>query len=251
MKTALTQEEGNSAGSFPTTRWGLILGGKGPGPEDYARKPLGEICQMYWRPVLTFIRRQGYAAAEAQDLTQDFFVTILEGKILHSADPGRGRFRCLLLRSLKNFLIDAAIRGRTQKRGGSATFVQWDDWNENALGQTNGAAPESLFDVGWAVTIAEEALRRLAEECESQGHGELYRVLSPYLDADRAETCYRTLSVQLGVDQKLLKRLLHEFRKRFRTLLREEVEKTMGDDADVEDEIRYLCAALSSIRPNE
>jgi hypothetical protein len=43
-----------------------------------------------------------------------------------------------------------------------------------------------------------------------------------------------------------VKRLLHEFRARYRGLLREEVSKTIENEADIDDEIRYLCSALSA-----
>jgi DNA-directed RNA polymerase specialized sigma24 family protein len=204
---------------------------------------------MYWRPIFGFICRQGYSASEAQDLTQDFFIVLLEGKLLVSADPNRGRFRSLLLKSLKNFLIDARIKTRRLKRGGGLEFVPWNDWSSDSLHWANGSKScpaETFFDVGWAATIAEEALRRLREECESKGHRRFYEALSNYLDADRADICYRNLAIQLGVSEKSVKRLMHEFRKRFRTLLREEVGKTLNDQGDLEDEIRYLCAALSS-----
>jgi RNA polymerase sigma-70 factor (ECF subfamily) len=219
-------------------------------PEQCAREPLGELCQIYWRPIFGFIRRQGYNAPEAQDLTQDFFIVILEGKLLSSADPSRGRFRSLLLKSLKNFLIDARIKTRRQKRGGGVEFVPWDDWSSDSqkwATSRESCPAETLFDLRWAATIAEEALRRLREECESKGNRQLYEALSPYLDADRTEISYRSVAIQLKMPEKPIKRLIHQFRKRFRTLLREEVAKTIENPDDIEDEIRYLCAALSSV----
>jgi DNA-directed RNA polymerase specialized sigma24 family protein len=218
-------------------------------PKQYARESLGELCQIYWRPIFGFIRRQGYSAPQAQDLTQDFFIMILEGKLLCSADPSRGRFRSLLLKSLKNFLIDARIKTRRHKRGGGVEFVPWNDWSSDSLHWANVRAScpaETLFDVRWAATVAEEALRRLREECESKGHRELYKAFSHYLDADRTEISYRHLSVLLSMPEVSVKRLMHEFRKRFRTLLREELGKTLENPADAEDELRYLCAALAS-----
>jgi RNA polymerase sigma-70 factor (ECF subfamily) len=199
---------------------------------------------MYWRPIVGFISREGYSAPEAQDLAQEFFLAVLEGKLLNSATPSRGRFRSLLLKSLKNFLIDAKIKAGRRKRGGDAVFVALQDWDSD---MPASCSPETLFDVRWAVTIAEEAVRRLREECESKGRRNLYEVLSQYLDADRKEISYRVISAQLGIPEKTVKNLIHEFRKRFRSLLREEVGKTVRNPAEVEDEIRYLCGALASL----
>jgi RNA polymerase sigma factor (sigma-70 family) len=214
---------------------------------------LAQLCQIYWRPIFTFIYRRGYTAQDAQDLTQDFFLRIMEGKFLQSADPKRGRFRSLLLRSLKNFLIDAAVKNRRQKRGGQVQFVSWEKWMKDAPTQLSLSAtamdtspPEALFDAGWAATIAEEALRRLRLECESKGRRRVYAVLHPHLASERSEICYEELSAALGVPELSVKSLLHHFRTRYRALLREEVAKTVETEANVDDEIRYLCATLSA-----
>lgn len=178
---------------------------------------------------------------------------IMEGSFLQSADPKRGRFRSLLLRSLKNFLIDAAVKRRRHKRGGQVQFVSWEKWMADAPPQLSlsaaamDASPaETLFDAGWAAAIAEEALRRLRLECESKGRRRVYVVLQPYLTSERSEICYEALSRALGVPELSVKSLLHHFRVRYRTLLREEIAKTVETDANVDDEIRYLCATLSA-----
>lgn len=198
---------------------------------------------MYWRPVLGFISRQAYSPSEVQDLVQDFFLAVFQGKLVNSATPVRGRFRSLLLKSLKNFLIDAKITAGRRKRGGGFAFVSLEDLHADI---PTSCSPEAFFDIQWALTIAEEAVRRLREECESKGQRWLYEALVPYLDIDRREICYRTISAQLRLPEKTVKQLLHQFRKRFRGLLKEEVAKTVEDSADVDDEIRYLCEALAS-----
>ena len=75
---------------------------------------------------------RGYSIEDAQDLTQDFFVTILKNDWLQHADRNRGRFRSLLLRSLQNFLINAAEKTHAHKRGGDVEFISWDDWMAEA-----------------------------------------------------------------------------------------------------------------------
>ena len=238
---------------FHTTRWSLIRQRRPPGARSQVDPGLAQLCQIYWRPIFSYIYRRGYSAPDAQDLTQDFFLMIMDGKLLQSADPTRGRFRSLLLRSLDNFLIDAADRRRRHKRGGQVQFVSWEIWMVDAPAQLHlspaaleSAPPEALFDAGWAAAIAEEALRRLRLECESKGRRRVYEVLHVYLTADRAEICHEQLSRALGVPEPSVKSLLHHFRKRYRSLLREEIAKTVESAANVDDEIRYLCATLSA-----
>ena len=57
---------------------------------------------------------------------------------------------------------------------------------------------------------------------------------------------YANLSAVLGVAETAVKNQLHIMRQRYRWLLRDEVAHTVENSADVEDEIRYLCAALAA-----
>ena len=246
-------ESKGSLTHFVTTRWSLIRQRYGPGTRSQVDPALSQLCQIYWRPIFTFLYRRGYSAPDAQDLTQDFFLMIMDGNLLQLADPKRGRFRSLLLKALKNFLIDRAAKSQRHKRGGRVEFVSWEKWMSEAPAQLvlpaaamESAAPEALFDAGWAAAIAEEALRRLRLECESKGRRRVYEVLHRYLASERAEICYEDLSRALGVPEPSVKRLLHHFRKRYRSLLREEVAKTVESESNVDDEIRYLCATLSA-----
>ena len=127
MKSDGTVDLSSSSKEFNTTRWSIVLS-CGDSAEDKAHAALSQLCRTYWRPIFTFICRRGFSVSDAQDLTQDFFVMILKGHLLHYADPGRGRFRSLLLKSLQNFLIDANTKRKAWKRGGGVNFVSWDDW---------------------------------------------------------------------------------------------------------------------------
>ena len=254
MKSVAAVRTGSERPQFATTRWTLILRNQATDAECPARDALAQLCQIYWRPIFTFICRHGYPVPDAQDLTQDFFMMILEDKFFASADPDRGRFRCFLLKSLKNFLIDAEIKRHRHKRGGDFAFVSWEELMAEAPSQllisaraVESCPAETLFDLRWAASVAEQALRRLREECESQGHRRTYEALRDYLTADRTEISYEHLSEILGVSTSTVKRLMHQFRTSYRRLLREEIAETVEDGADVDDEIRYLCRALSIV----
>jgi len=239
---------------FATTRWSLVLSAAKSGSgEGDAREALAELCRTYWRPIFSFVCRRGYSTQDAQDLTQDFFVMILEHNWLEHADPNRGRFRSLLLKSLQNFLINAAEKAHARKRGGAVKFVSWDEWMSEAPSPIPISAqaldslpPERLFDLRWAVTVVEHALRRLREECEGKGKLRLFHALSGYITAERDEVSYSKLSTTLGVSETAVKKQLRSMRLRYRSLLRDEVAQTVTDPAEVEDEIRHLCAALAA-----
>jgi RNA polymerase sigma-70 factor (ECF subfamily) len=214
---------------------------------------LAELCKIYWRPVFAFIRRLGHSPPDAQDLTQDFFIMVLKGQLLHRADPARGRFRSLVLKALQNFLRDAEAKRRARKRGGDVQFVSWDDWMSEAPSHFSISQQESerwsaerIFDVRWAATAVERALSQLGEECEKRGRRRVFDMLSPCLAAEREDVSYSKFSKALGIPEGSVKRLVHQMRVRYRALLREEVGLTVEKPDEIDDELRYLCAVLSA-----
>jgi RNA polymerase sigma-70 factor (ECF subfamily) len=226
------------------------------GGDATVRNALTELCKTYWRPIFAFICRRGYSVPDAQDLTQDFFLMMLEGDLLKRADPSRGRFRSLLLKAAQNFLADDTIRKLARKRGGTMKFVSWDEWIAEAPSRLSVPAHEAetwpaerIYDVRWAATAVEHALRQLGEECETRGRRRVFDVLSDCLAAERQDVSYQKLSKSLGVPEASVKRLVHQLRVRYRHLLREEVAQTVEKPEDVDDELRYLCAALAAATP--
>ena len=239
---------------FNTTRWSLVLAGANvEGDQQKSAEALAELCRTYWRPVFSYVCRRGYSPEDAQDLTQDFFLMVLKTNWLQQADQSRGRFRSLLLKSVQNFLHNVTDTKQTLKRGGAVEFVSWDAWMAEAPSQISispraldSVAPERLFDLTWAATVVEHALQRLREECESKGKLWLFQTLSPHLTDERDEVSYAKLSAELGIADTAVKKQLHAMRQRYRSLLRDEVSQTVEDPADVDDEIRYLCASLAT-----
>jgi len=131
--------------------------------------------------------------------------------------------------------------------------VSWDEWMAEApsnlvitVQEAETWSPEKIFDVRWAATAVEHALRRLGDECEAHGHRRVFVVLSGYLAADRQDVSYLQLSKTLDVPETAVKRLLHQLRQRYRALLRDEVAQTVEKPDDVEEELRYLCAVLAA-----
>jgi RNA polymerase sigma-70 factor (ECF subfamily) len=70
--------------------------------------------------------------------------------------------------------------------------------------------------------------------------------LSSSLTAERDDVSYEALARQLGAGAAEIKGLLHRLRQRYRQLLREAVAATVAQAGDVDDELRYLVAALAA-----
>jgi len=251
-----TPTPGERPDRFVTTRWSVILScADAGGDEQKTRKALAELGKIYWRPVFAFICRQGYSVPDAQDLTQDFFVMVLKGRLLQHADRTRGRFRSIVLKALKDFLNDAAEKRHARKRGGDVQFVSWDEWMAEAPSrlwiptkESESWSPERVFDVRWAATVVERALRRLGDECEKRGRRRVFDVLSVCLTGERENVSCAKFSKTLGLSEVATKSLVHRLRERYRALVREEVARTVEKTDEIEDELRYLCSVLSAAR---
>ena len=212
------------AAKFQTTNWSLVFAAGG------SPDALNDLCARYWTPVFAFVRRSGHEAADAEDLTQAFFSRMLEHRDFAQADPRRGKFRSFLLGALKHFLSNERDRVRAKKRGGGVVHVEIDvDTSDDAL------TPEQVFDKQWALTVVERALRALREGGASDD-------LMPFLSGDAS---YETLALKRGTSEGALRVAVHRLRRRFRDQLREIVAETVDAD-DVDDEIRFLIAAVSS-----
>jgi RNA polymerase sigma-70 factor (ECF subfamily) len=248
---AVVPKEG--AREFATTHWTVVLSCGTGVAAPKAEAALSQLCRTYWRPIFTFICRHGYSMSDAQDLTQDFFLMVLKGDLLSYADPARGRFRSLLLKSLQNFLIDANRKQRARKRGGAIDFISWDEWLAEAPSQFSvplhvieSWPAERIFDLRWAATVVEQALRRLGEECESHGRRRVFDALNGCLTADLSDRPYDELAASLGISISAVGRLVRRLRVRYRSLLREEVAQTVEMPSEIDQEIRYLCSALAA-----
>ena len=117
---------------FATTHWSMVVsagahrGEAGAGRSPEASRALAMLCENYWFPLYAFVRRAGYSAEDAQDLTQEFFVRLLTKNYLAVADPQRGRFRSFLLGAMKHFLANEERRQGAQKRGGHRPMMSLD-----------------------------------------------------------------------------------------------------------------------------
>jgi DNA-directed RNA polymerase specialized sigma24 family protein len=233
--------------SFQTTQWRLVtaLSAEGAAEADSA---LEDLYRLYCYPVYVFVRRRGHSRQDAQDLTQDFFVHLVEKGTLVRADPRRGRFRNYLLGSLEHFLAHATERAGAARRGGGCQFVFLDDdtaEDHYQLAAPEGMTAEKLFARRWAATLVEATFTRLREELESEGKAHLFEALQGFLLGSE-DASYQQVANALNLSIGALKTAIHRLRGRYGTLLREEVARTVCTAAEVEEELRYLRTALSS-----
>lgn len=218
------------------------------GASAEADAALEKLCRTYWHPLYAFVRRRGYGAHDAQDLTQEFFARLLEKNYLGAVDRTKGKFRSFLLAALEHFLANEWRDAHAQKRGGKLTFVSIDDESaEQPYLQVSGShlAAERLFEQQWATTLLTETVTRLREEFIRAGKRESFEQLKIYLTGEKRELSYGQLAEKLGTTEAGLKMSVSRMRQRFGELLRAEIADTVSSPQEVEDELRALFAALS------
>jgi len=230
---------------FTTSHWSLILRA-GEEPDSASRHAREQLFTKYWYPLYAFARRRGHPHESAQDLTQGFFLHLLEKDCLKAADPNRGRFRSFLLSAFKNFLANEWNRSTALKRGGGIPALPLDGARERyEIGPNGPASPESDFDREWAVSLVSKALHDLEEEMREAGSEGRFAMLKDYLTGDSPARPYRDVGAELGLSESAVKVAVHRMRRRLGTLLRNEIAQTVSDVAMVEDELRHLMQALA------
>lgn len=225
---------------FQDTRWSLIQAARSD--PAHARDALELLCRAYRPPVLAFVRRSGHHGSDAEDLTQAFFLRFLERGWYADADPQRGRFRALLLVSLRHFLEDQYAHGLAAKRngpclGGDAVDMLADD----------GQSPEEAFTRAWLATVIEHAMTRLQAEWERNGKREQFERLAPLLTEPGDSGELQALAASTGIRRNTLAVQAHRMRQRLRQLVRLELLQTVGSRKALEEELAELRDAMDEI----
>jgi DNA-directed RNA polymerase specialized sigma24 family protein len=231
---------------FDTTRWSLVLAAAARDSSG-ARRALATLCETYWYPLYAYVRRQGYAAPDAQDLTQAFFARLLEKHDVEDARRDRGRFRSFLLASLRHFLLNEAQSRRTLKRGGGQVPLSLD--LETAEGRylrepIDTCTPDTIFDRRWALTVLDRVLLRLRRQAIDAGKTAELDALKACLTGGIPHGSYRALGRELGLTEGAVKVAVHRMKRRFQQLLREEIAQTVLTSDAIDEEIQYLFSAL-------
>lgn len=247
MNTPQSRPGSANRAAFPTTHWSVVLvAGQDRSPQ--AEAALENLAQAYWYPIYAFLRRQGHAVVEAQDLTQAFFARLIEKNYPAQADPAKGRFRSFLLLTLRHFLSDERERAGAAKRGGGCVLLSLDEERSEARYRREPAdmdTPETLFERRWAETILARAKSRLADEYAASGKEGIYQVLRGFQPGEQRSLSYQEAAGHLATTESAVKALIHRMRSRHQELVRDEIAQTVASAEDVDDELRHLIAVLS------
>lgn len=230
---------------FPETRWSLVLNARGD--ETDARAALETLCRAYWFPLYAFARAQGNAPPDAEDLTQAFFVHLLEKEVIARADPAAGRLRSYLLASFRNFMHQTWRTSQSLRRGGQVDFLPIDQAQAEARYAIATATGDSsrLYDRQWALTMLDNVMAKMRALHSRREESAQFEALSPFLSGSPEAGEYAKAAEGLGISESGVRVAVFRLRKRYRRLLREQILDTVNDPAEVETELSALFAALS------
>jgi len=239
---------GGEASRAASTHWSLIEEARANDPPR-SLVAIGELARLYWKPVYCYLRRTGRDNEKAKDLTQGFFEKLLTDRaIVEQADPAVGRFRTFLLTAVTNYARSAE---RAAKRSPRQPILSLDGLHcPEVLGRVSSASPEKAFTYAWASEMLNRALTQTEMECRRTGkatHWEVFRerVVLPILDGAEAPPL-ADVCARLGIeDQAKASNMIVTVKRRFQAALRGLVLEVVGSEAEVEDEIREMMAAVA------
>lgn len=231
--------------TFASTQWSMVLETR----RDSAnrRAALEQLCRSYWLPIYGYLRRRGHAPADAEDLTQSFFLYLMESDFLDRPDPAKGRFRGYLIGALKHFVAAEFKHAAAQKRGGQMQFLDWsalDAEREFAALDQPQLDPSAAYEASWALTVFAHALRRLEEEQTAAGRARQFAVLKNFLSTTPTRGEYDDAALALGTTRAIVAVWIFRLNRRYAELVRMEVAASVQDPAEVKNEMRHLLQAL-------
>lgn len=239
---------GNPAG-FPTTAWTTLLGAH---TDDTVARTAAwtSLAQNYWKAIYGHIRiRWKKPPEDATDLTQEFFLWMMESDFVRRADPGRGRFRALLKVSLNNFLGGLHRENRSLKRGGGRKPLRLDIAPreiEEQISTLAGRDPDETLDEIWRNEILTQASVRLKENLEQEGRSVHYRLFHDFYLSGEDDVDYATLVRRYGLSETDVGHHLQFAKARFREELIRQVTETVSNPIELEEELNALFGGLSS-----
>ena len=233
--------------TFPTTSWSLIRRVQQGGAAD-AAKAMEEICRHYWYPIYAFARRAGFAAHDAEDLTQVFFQRIITSETLQAAREEKGRLRTFMLSLLKRIISNHLRDASAEKRGGSTgatlSFDELDAEERFSHEPAGSHDPDALFDRAWAEGVLATAQENLRAEFAKAANLDGYAQLCEFLPLGENSTPYAEAAKRLNLAEGTLRLQIHRMRKRYGKLIEAQIALTVDSPDDVKTELTHLMKVM-------
>jgi RNA polymerase sigma factor (sigma-70 family) len=240
------------AQDFPVTRISVIERIRNGDKAERARA-LDLVCEGYWKPVYKYIRlRWQRDATAAQDLTQGFFIEMLERKLLKRFDPDKSRLRTYLRLCVDSFVMNEDKAAGRQKRGGQVPHLALDfagveeEFGDTVIDPAAMASPESLddfFEKEWVRSLFALAVESLSNLCAERNRSQTFQLFEAYhLDGDE-QVSYVQLAERFGIAVSDVTNALAWARREFRRTALERLRESCVSDDEFRREANALFGA--------
>jgi RNA polymerase sigma factor (sigma-70 family) len=235
----MTYRSPSGPAGFPDTRQTLLqLLASGEG--STRDRAMDVLCTNYWKPVYKYVRlRWRQEPADAEDLTQGFFLHLLGSPALQRYDRGRARFRTYLRVCLDGYCANRHADAHRLKRGGAATLLTLD----TAEAEAGLADPDAWFHREWVRDLFERSIATLRERLEGSGRQAHFTLFQRY-DVDGPDVSprptYATLAAELGIPVTQVTNFLAVARREFRAIVLDQIRELSADEAEFREEAREL-----------
>jgi RNA polymerase sigma factor (sigma-70 family) len=236
-------------GRFPATRWSVVEAARSREPAQRERA-LETLFAAYWRPVYKYVRlRWNRPPADSQDLTQAFFMELLERDLFSKFDPAKSRLRTYLRICVDSFAANVEKAAHRQKRGGNAFHVALDfeaaedEMNAGTMDPAAIPSPESLeefFEKEWIRSLFTLAIEDLRKLCEARGKLTPFALFEKY-DLDGEENIsYAALAQTYAMPVTDVTNALAWARREFRRIALERLREICGSEEEFQREARAV-----------
>src|SRR3981189_511399 len=244
----MNQEDFPAGGDrFPPTRRSGIEAVRSIDAQE-RESALESLCSAYLKPVYKYVRlRWNRTPDAAQDLTQGFFVELLERELLDKFDAKKSRLRTYLRLCVDSFVMNEDKAGKRQKRGGNIPHVALDfsaaeeELGATVIDPTKIASPESLeqfFEKEWIRSLFALAVEDLRNLCEQRERTRTFRLFEAYDLEGNEKSSYEQLSKDYGISMSDVTNALAWARREFRRLALDRLRELCASEEEFHRETR-------------
>ena len=193
----------------------------------------------YHPPVLAVVIARGMNSEEARDISQSFFLHLMEKSTLRRAERERGRFRSFLYGALRHYMADDYDRNTAAKRGGGAVVLPLNPQDSSA-----GPANEDdthQFDRAWAMAI----LARAMADVQASLPPDVFAAVKAFLPGSQTPPSGASAAAAAGLSEEALRSRIARVRQRIRSFIRAEISRTVSAPHEIDEEMAWLFQVLA------
>jgi len=229
---------------FPSTCWSKFLAAPA-GDGESRRVAATALAERYWRSIFAYVRsRWSRSTEDAQDLTQAFFLWMMETDFVDKADPRRGRFRAFVKSALDHFVMKEHRDRQAAKRGGGRLSLPFGSGAGDlaALGVPDPSlvSADEALDRTWRNELMAEAAARLEKELRAEQRDAQFELFRAYHLSKGEPPSMAALAASHGLTEGVVKGQLVEAKRRYRAALTDVVAETVSTDRDLREELESL-----------